>query len=183
MDAAIGQAAIGLIVARALAGDEVAFAQIVAAHHHDMTRVGYLITGDADLADEAVQAAWAIAWRKLRSLREPERLRPWLMTVAANEARQLTRARRRRSVREIAVEPMVELSDSRAGDPSVRSAEVDLRNALLRLAPEDRMLIAMRYAVGLSSTEIGLIVGMTGGGVRARLARLVVRLREDLGDV
>ena len=57
-------------VAQAAAGDEVAFARVVQAHHDDMTRVCFVICGDLDIADEAVQAAWPIAWRKLGSLRD-----------------------------------------------------------------------------------------------------------------
>ena len=88
----------------AAAGDTVAFARIVAAYHADMVRVAYVVAGgDQDLADDAVQAAWSIAWRKLGSLRDPERLKPWLVSVAANEARQLCRRRRRASVVEIDV--------------------------------------------------------------------------------
>ena len=74
------------VVAQAAAGDEGGFARIIQAHHDDMTRVCFVICGDLDIADEAVQAAWPIAWRKLGSLREPERLRPWLASIAANEA-------------------------------------------------------------------------------------------------
>jgi DNA-directed RNA polymerase specialized sigma24 family protein len=40
----------------------------------------------------------------------------------------------------------------------------------------------MRYAAGLSSAEIALAIGMSERGVRARLARLLARLREDLRD-
>ena len=87
------------LIARAAAGEEAAFARIVAAHHDDMTRVCYVIAGDLDIADEAVQGAWAIAWRKLPTLRDADRLRPWLVSVAANETRQLVRGRRRRSGR------------------------------------------------------------------------------------
>jgi len=90
-------------VARAAAGDEIAFARIIRAHHDDMTRVCFVICGDLDIADEAVQAAWPIIWRKLGSLRDPSRLRPWLVSIAANEARQLIRRRRRRTVVELAV--------------------------------------------------------------------------------
>ena len=90
-------------VARAAAGDEIAFARIIRAHHDDMTRVCFVICGDLDIADEAVQAAWPIIWRKLGSLRDPGRLRPWLVSIAANEARQLIRRRRRRTVVELAV--------------------------------------------------------------------------------
>src|SRR3954452_14240487 len=92
------------VVASAAAGDESAFARIVAAHHEDMIRVAYLVTTDTDLAQEAVQSAWQIAWSKLRSLRDEDRLRPWLVSIAANEARQVLRKRSRRRVTEITVD-------------------------------------------------------------------------------
>ena len=78
-------------VASAAAGDETAFGRIVAAHHDDMRRVCVVVCGDEALADDAVQAAWSVAWRKLSSLRDPDRLRPWLVSVAANQARDLLR--------------------------------------------------------------------------------------------
>ena len=98
------------IVERAIAGDELAFAHIVAAHHGDMARIAYLVTGDLDVAEEAEQSAWSVACRRLRDLREPDRLRPWLMSIAANEARQIARSRRRRVVRDVADAMQVEES-------------------------------------------------------------------------
>lgn len=47
-------------VALAWAGDETAFARIIQAHHDNMTRVCFVVCGDLDIADEAVQAAWPI---------------------------------------------------------------------------------------------------------------------------
>ena len=88
---------------RALAGDEGAFAWIVETFSSDMAQVCLVVVGDLELADEAVAAAWPIAWRTLGRLRDPERLRSWLISIAANQARQMARARRRRMVREIAV--------------------------------------------------------------------------------
>jgi len=64
---------------QAVAGDEAAFTRIVAAYHADMVRVAYGICGEPDLALDAVQAAWLIAWRKLRTVREPDHLRSWLV--------------------------------------------------------------------------------------------------------
>ena len=98
--------ALAAAVALAVTGDEAALTRIIDAHHHDMTRVAYLICGDLDVADDAVQAAWPIAWRKLGSLRDPGRLRPSLVSIAANEARQLVRRIRRRSVVELAERPL-----------------------------------------------------------------------------
>ena len=100
----------------ALAGDEVAFARIVDTYHRDLVRVAYVVAGDEQLAEDAAQAAWSIAWRKLGSLRDPERLRPWLVSVAANEARKLVQSRHGRAVAEIRVRP----PDDHAGDPSAR---------------------------------------------------------------
>ena len=73
--AAIPESAEGL-VRRAVRGDQAAFARIVRLHHADMVRVCFVVAGDMDAAEEAVAAAWPIAWRRLGTLREPDRLRP-----------------------------------------------------------------------------------------------------------
>ena len=165
-------------VALAVAGDEVAFARIVDAYHRDLVRVAYVVGGDEQLAEDAAQAAWSIAWRKLGSLRDPERLRPWLVSVAANEARKLVHSRNRRAVAEIRMRS----PDDDAGDPSAEIDHLDLFNALHHLKPEDRRLLALRYVGGLDSTEIGALLGMSPSGVRGHLSRLVERLRKELRD-
>jgi DNA-directed RNA polymerase specialized sigma24 family protein len=59
-------------IRQAAAGDAIAFARIVDAYHADMIRVAYVVSGGSqELADDAVQAAWTIAWRKLGSVRDP----------------------------------------------------------------------------------------------------------------
>jgi RNA polymerase sigma factor (sigma-70 family) len=165
-------------VGLAAAGDESAFARIVAAHHDDMTRVCFVICSDLDVADEAVQAAWLIAWRKLHSLRDPDRLRSWLVSVAANEARQLVRGRMRRTVMELAVAD----GATPGVDPALRVRDLDLANALARLDPDDRALLALRYVAGFDSNELARATGRSASGTRARLARLLERLRTELGD-
>jgi RNA polymerase sigma-70 factor, ECF subfamily len=162
---------------QAVAGDETAFARIVAAYHADMVRVAYGICGDAAVADDAVQAAWLIAWRKLRTVREPERLRSWLVAVAANEARHLVRRRPARVV-EIEVEP----PDPRTVDSPAEIRRLDLVNALRRLSPEERSLVALRYGADLDSSEIAALLGISASGVRARLMRVMGRLRKELDD-
>ena len=51
-----------------------------------MRRVCAYVTGESAIADEATQAAWAIVWKKIGTVREPSSLRPWLISVAVNEA-------------------------------------------------------------------------------------------------
>jgi RNA polymerase sigma-70 factor (ECF subfamily) len=170
------------LVARAAIGDEGAFARIVAAHHDDMARVAFIVCRDVQLAQEAASAAWPIAWRRLSSLRDPAKLRPWLLAITANEARGLARRQGRRALREIAVDPMSEHTAAPGTtDPAERVALIDLSNALARLDAADRMVVGLS-AAGLSSSEIGQVIGMSSSGVRARLGRVLGRLREDLRD-
>ena len=164
------------IVERAIAGDEAAFARIVAAHHDDMARIAYLVCGDIDVAEEAEQAAWSVAYRRLEDLRDLDRLRPWLMAIAANEARQIARSRRRRTVRELVV-----ADATRPSDPD-HAAMIDLADALARLDVKDRAIVGLRFIGGFESAEIGRAMGMSANGVRVRLHRLLERLRKDLVD-
>ena len=165
-------------VADAVAGDEMAFARIVRAHHDDMVRVSQMICGDPELAQDAAQAAWAIAWRKLGGLREPEKLRAWLVTIAANEARQVVRRLRRDQV------VAIEMADLHAtSDPAGEAGDDELVTAIRRLPAEDRTLIALRFVAGFDATEIGRSLGMSASGVRSRLARLVAKLRSEVDHV
>ena len=184
MEALMDGDSLGAVVARAGTGDELAFARIVAAHHDDMTRVCFVICGNADLAQEAVQAAWPHAWQKITTIRDPQRLRPWLISIAVNETKQLVRKRGRRMLREIAIDPENSggVAASARSDPASRAGEMDLANALAGLGEADRVIVGLRYAAGLTSAEIASIVGMSAGGVRARLARLLDRLRKELDD-
>ena len=167
------------IVADAAAGDTTAFARIVRAHHDDMARVCEVICGDPDLAQDAAQAAWPIAWRKLGTLREPDELRSWLISVAANEARQLLRRQHRDRIVEIEVADV----GSDAEDPGTREDTADLLVAVRRRSSEDRTMLALRYVAGFDATEIGRAMGMSASGVRTRLQRLLARLRLEVGDV
>jgi RNA polymerase sigma-70 factor, ECF subfamily len=162
----------------AAAGDALALARIVEAYHDDMARLCFVICGDQDTAQEAVQAAWSIAWRKLGSLRDPASLRAWLMTIAANEVRQQLRRQKRARVVEVEV---MDLGSERL-DPASRVGVLDLRTALRQLTPEDRALLAMRHVAGFASPEIGESLGISADAVRTRLSRLIARLRSELAD-
>ena len=157
-------------------GDEAAFTRLVVMHRESMARVAYVICGDAEATRDAVQSAWSIAWRRLPTLRDPDQVRPWLITIAANEARHLVRARRRRPVVDISetMEP-----DERS-DPAGVIGLVDLQRALADLKPDDRRLLALRFVAGLDSGEIARQTGLSASGVRSRLSRLIARLRTDI---
>jgi hypothetical protein len=90
------------LLARAQIGERAAFTELVEQYHAELVRIAYAITGDLDAARDSAQLAWIKAWQGRSGVREPARLRAWLIAIAANEAREYLRARRRRLVREIA---------------------------------------------------------------------------------
>jgi RNA polymerase sigma factor (sigma-70 family) len=166
-------------LASAVAGDDVTFSRIVAAHHGEMHRVCAFICREQAMAEDAVQAAWLIAWQKLDSIRDPDRLRPWLMAIAVNEAKQLLRKRRRRSEVEFAASATGEAGSI---DPATGLDSMGVRDAMAKLDPDDRALLAMRYVAGFDATELSSVTGLSPPGTRSRLARLLARLRQDLSD-
>jgi RNA polymerase sigma-70 factor (ECF subfamily) len=171
------------LVTAAATGDEAAFTELVARHHRDLLRVAYVICRDASLAEDAAQSTWAIAWRRMDSVKDPDHIRAWLVAVAANEARSIVRTRRRK-IREISVDDGT-LLDTADGRPDALTQGIlrsDLRKVLDTLDPTDRALIALRYVAGLTSEEIGQALGMSAAGARGRLSRLLLRLRGELGD-
>ena len=165
------------LLASAAAGDEIAFRRIIAAYHDDMRRVCMAITDDRVIAEEATQAAWVIAWKRLGDVHDDGHLRPWLVTVAANEAKQLLRKRRRRAEIEVAVDATRVPGGI---DPASGAVDIDVRDAMARLDPDDRALLTLRYVAGLVSSELARAVGISPSGTRNRLERLLKRLREEL---
>jgi RNA polymerase sigma-70 factor (ECF subfamily) len=139
-------------------------------YQRDLLRVAYVILVDASLAEDAAQAAGVKAWQKFEQVRDPHKVRAWLVAIAANEARRM--ARRRRTP-----QPAVPAQEYGAqADPRL----ADLSAVLSRLVPEDRRLLALRYVAELTSEEIGQSIGASAGAVRHRLMRLLARLREEL---
>ena len=158
-------------------GDEIACARLVTDHYASMVRAAFVIVGDSETAREAVQLAWSIAWRKMGSIRDP-RAGPALAGVH--------RCQRGAPPGAAPASPhLVEISagvGERSRDPGDGIDLLDLGRALRGLKPEERSLLALRYVAGLDSNQIGQQTGMSASGVRSRLARVLDRLREELGD-
>src|SRR5713226_4714339 len=89
-------------MARAAAGDADAFALLIEPLLDPAYRLAAVMLSDRTAAEDAVQEASLKAWRKLRQLRgDVSSLRPWFLSIVANECR-MTRRRRWWSVVKVA---------------------------------------------------------------------------------
>ncbi|HEX2141537.1 MAG TPA: sigma-70 family RNA polymerase sigma factor [Candidatus Limnocylindria bacterium] len=153
--------------------DPEAFTALVAEHDRALVRLCYVITGDREQARDAAQSTWQRLWRDPPRMRDASKLRSWLLRVAANEARQVARRRRRG----------LELERENAADSPQRPDHdelLDLAATLGRLGHQDRELLALRYVLELPSPQIAEHLGISAEGVRSRLHRLLGRLRQEM---
>jgi RNA polymerase sigma-70 factor (ECF subfamily) len=171
------------LVARAKRGDLDAFEQLVREHQGIAFRTAYVITGSAADAEEVAQDAFVKAHRALGRFREGAPLRPWLLAIVANEARNRRRAAARRARFEL---HLAEERPSRDAAPSPEAALLarEQRSRLLAaietLGEEQRQVVACRHVLGLSERETAAALGWRPGTVKSRLSRALARLEEEL---
>ena len=147
-------------------------------HQQVAFRAAYLVTGSAAEAEDAAQEGFVKAWQALPRFREGAAFRPWLLAIVVNEARN----RRRRAGRQAAlalraVEPEPESIEERA---AAHAEHERLLRIVGSLGDDDRMVIGCRYFLGLSEEETAAALEIPRGTVKSRLARALVRVREQM---
>jgi RNA polymerase sigma-70 factor, ECF subfamily len=145
-----------------------------------LVRLAGLVCRSVPDAEDAVQTALERAWRNRGSIRDPERLKPWLDRIVVREAIRITRSReslvgRLRRGTDDDIE--IEITDGRAPD-AVRTAE--LRAAFARLSAEQRAVVALHLYAGYSVVETAELVGAPVETARSRLRLARQRLRMEL---
>jgi RNA polymerase sigma-70 factor (ECF subfamily) len=164
------------------------FAALVAPHIGVMARTAAALVGLAD-AEDAAQEALVRAWNNWASLREEYAVSTWLLRITSNVCHNWQRGHfgthRRLTV------PLASLFDpladaiaplEPAGPDVFEPAAFDLRAAVAGLPIDLRQVVALRFYVGMDSTEIGSVLEIPAGTVRTRLQRALARLRETLAD-
>jgi RNA polymerase sigma-70 factor, ECF subfamily len=180
------------LVRRMAAGDEAALGQLYDRYSTLVHSVALRVVGDADDAEEVVEASFWQAWRQASRYEETRGgISTWLVMIARSRAVDRLRALRRS--REQAWEELPEPAETRDDGPTLDAAESDelrrmVAGAVATLPPEQRETVELAYFRGMSQTEIAEATGQPLGTVktRARLALQKLRtalavLREDAG--
>jgi RNA polymerase sigma-70 factor (ECF subfamily) len=173
------------LIARARTGDVAAYESIVRRYQDVAIRTAHLICPETD-ADDAVQEAFIKAFDALPRFREGAPLRPWLLRIVANEARNRRRsAGRRQGLAARAAAASGDLGSGSVPGPErdVIAAEqrTELLSALGTLRDEDREILGARFLLDLSESEAADTLGIPRGTVKSRTSRALDRLRAALG--
>lgn len=131
--------------------------------------------GDRSLAEDAVQEASIKAWRGIHTVRDPNSLRSWFLSIVANQCRSLRRARW------WSVRPLLsDVASVKSSPENVVVGGVDLTRALNRLPAEDRAVLLLHFYYDLTYDEVGRCMGLSMTAARSRIHRAAHRLRPGL---
>jgi RNA polymerase sigma-70 factor (ECF subfamily) len=163
-------------IALARQGDPAAWEALVRAHQEAVFRMAYLLLGDPDDAQDAAQEAFVRAYTSLRRF-DPERpLRPWLLRIVSN----LARNRQRSFGRYFAALTRYARADPEAlvqRGPEQPADLGELWDAVRRLPPDSQRAVYLRYFLEMSESEIASTLQVAPGTVKSRLHRALIRLR------
>jgi len=170
------------LVARAQAGDQLAFTRLIGERHQQLYRTAWaILRNDADALD-ATQETCLGAWRELPRLRDPARFDAWLTRSLVNRCRTALRSRKRVSVREVQLEQSAGFdvpSGEREASESLANSEA-IRLAFGRLSVQQRTYLVLHYVEHRPIGEIAAIVGAPEGTVKWRLSEARRALEQRL---
>lgn len=158
-----------------------AFHQVLASRGGRWYRACLRVTGDAGLAEDAVQEALLKAWDKRSTFRGEAELDTWIHRIALNAAIDLLRKRRG------PVEAAEDLDHYAAPEQAAPHAQYegralggDIEASLERLTPREREAFVLRHFEGWSLEEIAANQGGNANNTKQALFRAVRKLRADL---
>jgi len=185
-----------LLLAYRSRGDRAAFEQLVERYETELYSYLRNYLGDAQMAEDAFQATFLQVHLKCEQFEPGRRVRPWLYTVATNQAIDAQRRNRRHRMvsldrRRGAEGPddedggtLMNLLDSQDTDPVEQfSLEEDsraVREAIDQLPESLRRVVLLVYFQGLKYREAAEVLSIPVGTVKSRLHTAVARLNESL---
>ena len=133
-------------------------------------RLGLAILGTHDAAEDAAQETLFRAARSHAKLAAADDPRAWLRRVLVRCALDL-----------LATRPAPPLPEDARSSGNLER-EVAVRHTLARMAPEDRVLLALAHMEGLSYAELSETLGIPSGTVGSRLHAAREAFRKEWGD-
>lgn len=125
-------------------------------------------------AEDAVQEAAMLAWRRRAQLRRERPFAPWFLAIVANRCRERYRGRWWKTIK------VAHFSDSDLGAASDHPADLDLRRALRLLSPRLRLALILRYWLDLPIHDVAVALGCSDAAAETRIRRGLHQLRPVL---
>ena len=168
------------LVRASAAGDRTAFAAIYDRYADRLHDFCAGMMADRDGAADCVQDTFCIAATRLPQLRDPDKLRPWLYSIARNEALRCIRERKRQT-------PSEELPDMASDDagPDTVAARTELADLIAEaaggLSDRDRSVLELAFRHGLDGPDLAEALGVSATNANTIVHRLRGTIERSLG--
>jgi RNA polymerase sigma-70 factor, ECF subfamily len=165
------------LVEQAHRGDREAFAVLVHQVSDQLYAVAYRILRDSGRAEDVLQNALVLAWRRIPKLRDPDRFEAWIHRILVHACYDESQ-RARRWTANVRVLPVDGLSTPDGTDAVADRDE--LERAFSRLPVEQRAVFVLHHYLGLPLVEVAELLAIPAGTARSRLHYATAALRDAL---
>ena len=178
------------LVAKAKAGDHLAFSALVEHYERRVFRMAKQITQNDEDAEDVLQETFLKAYSHLEDFQGNSKFYTWLVRIAVNEA--LMKLRKRRSDKTVPLDDPIDTGEDVVvreiavweDDPEQRYSREELGgildDAIQGLKPAYRTVFVLRDIEELSIEETAEALGLSISAVKSRLLRARLQLREKL---
>ena len=165
------------LVERARRGDREAFTVLVHQVSDVLYSIAYRILRDPGLAEDALQNALVLAWRRIPKLRDPERFEAWIHRILVHACYdESQRARHWKAT--VRVLP-IDGPTTPDGSDAVADRD-ELERAFRRLSIDQRAVFVLHHYLGLPLVEVAELLEIPAGTARSRLHYAIAGLRDAL---
>ncbi len=177
------------LIQRVLAGDDDAFSVLVKKYQKQVHALAWRKIGDFHIAEEITQDTFLKAYKKLATLKEPQRFDSWLYVIAANRCSSWLRKKR------VWTQPLEQLEETEdeqlqkemysafvAAENERTTAEAQrdvVKKLLAKLQDSERTIMTLHYFGEMTCTEIGAFLGVSKNTIKSRLRRAQQRLKKE----
>jgi RNA polymerase sigma-70 factor (ECF subfamily) len=169
-----------VLVQRALAGDQAAYAELMARHRRRLERYAWFLLGNREDAEEVLQDTFLRAFRGLDRCQEPSRVGIWMFRILVNRCRS-------RLAKVDLIERGAVADAAFAVAPAERESErgewrEEIERALKELTPDQREAFLLKHVEDFSYQEIESLTGAPASALRMRVLRACEGLRRRLRE-
>jgi len=168
------------LVAAARTGDAAARARLVEAWQPRLIGHAWRLTGDTEMAREAVQDGWLEILKGLSALRDEMAFPAWALRIVTRRCRRLGGRRGRDRARQSPLDDQMSLTETDAETGPDVLARRHVREAIRALPPDQRAALALVYLHELSVAEAALALDAPEGTIKTRLMHARRKLRDHL---
>lgn len=165
------------LVERARRGDREAFAVLVHQVSDSLYAVAFRILRDTGLAEDALQNALVLAWRRLPRLRDSDRFEAWIHRILVHAC--YDESQRTRSWRASVTALPIDIPGITDATSAIADRD-ELERAFRHLSIEQRAVFVLHHYLGLPLVEVAELLGVPAGTARSRLHYATAGLRQAL---